>query len=82
MSTSRKLITTCKAQYVYGSVFIFKNIKETLEFEWLNLPQNDHSLVFAHCGGSLDFQSILQQFLSCGQFQMKKVKSPLCEVTK
>ena len=73
-------VNHCEAQYVDGSVFIFKNIEDTME--WLNLPQNEGSLLIAHCGGSFDFQLIMREFLSCGQLRMKKVKSPLLRGNK
>ena len=73
-------VNHCEAQYVDGSMFIFKDTKEAME--WLNLPQNEGSLLIAHCGGSFDFQLIMREFLSCGQLRMKKVKSPLLRGNK
>ena len=73
-------VNHCEAQYEDESVFIFKNIRETME--WLNLLQNEGSLVIAHCGGRFDFQLILREFLTCGQLRMKKVKSPLLRGNK
>ena len=73
-------VNHCEAQYEDGSVFVFKNIEETMDF--LNEEQNKGSIVIAHCGGSFDFQLLMRHFLVCGQLRMKKVRAPLMRGNK
>ena len=73
-------VNHCEAQYEDGSVFIFKSIEETMDF--LNMDENNGSVVIAHCGGSFDFQLLMRQFLVCGQLRLKKVKCPLMRGNK
>ena len=73
-------VNHCEAQDEDGTVFVFKNIEETMSF--LNEDQNKGAVVIAHCGGLFDFQLLMRQFLVCGQLRLKKVKAPLMRGNK
>ena len=74
----------CECQTEDGTVHVFQDLRQTMN--WLGQPENEGSLVIAHCGGRFDFQFLFHNFFDSGEgvdhVWVKKVKLPLLRGNK
>ena len=74
----------CECQTEDGTSHVFQDLRQTMN--WLGQPENEGSLVIAHCGGRFDFQFLFRNFLDGGEdadhVRLKKVKPPLLRGNK
>ena len=58
-------VNHCECQSSTGETKVFKDLQATMQ--WLSQPEQEGSLVLAHCGGRFDFQFIFRKYLEDDQ---------------